>query len=261
MRTESEIRNASRNIREDILRLAYGVGKSGAHIAPALSMVEILSSLFLGCMTEHDQFVLSKGHGGLCYYAAMHQAGWISREQMESFDKNGGDFPGQPSRSELNKVAFSSGSLGMGLSFGAGLALSKKMKCESGRVFVLLGDGELNEGSVWESAMFSSHRDLNNLFAIVDKNGMQSDGFSKDIIGLDIDGLWEKAGWNVLNCDGHSEKDLMTALSSLSKNKPQILIAKTIKGKGVSFMENERAWHHAHMNEEQFQHAMKEVIE
>lgn len=261
MKTETEIRKASKEIRKDILRLAYKAGKTGAHIAPSLSMVEIMSSLLLGCITENDVFILSKGHGGLCYYTAMYQANMISREQMDTFEINGGDFPGQPSRSSTNNIVFSSGSLGMGLSYGAGIALSKKNRGESGRVFVLLGDGELNEGSVWESAMFSSQKKLNNLIVIIDKNGMQSDGFSKDILELNIDGLWENAGWEVSNCDGHSENALLIELHHNSSGKPRAIIANTIKGKGVSFMENERNWHHSHLTDEQYTRAMAEVAE
>lgn len=149
----------------------------------------------------------------------------------------------------------------MGLSYGVGIALSKKLKGQTGRVFVLLGDGELNEGSVWEAAMLAVHKKLNNLIAIVDRNNMQSDGFSKDILDINIQSIWNGYGWESQVCDGHNIEKLIEAFNSTDKNgdKPQVIIANTIKGKGVSFMENERAWHHAYMTDEQFQAALAEV--
>lgn len=246
-------------MRLDILRLAHAAGRKGAHIAPSLSMVEILAVLFVEVMDhERDLFVLSKGHGALCYYTAMHRAGLIGRDQLDTFEENGGEFSGQPSRSDRNRIAFSSGSLGMGLSYGAGRALAKKRSGDGGKVYVLIGDGELNEGSIWEAAMFSAQFELNNLVAIVDKNNMQSDGCSKDIMRLDIQSVWQSFGWDVATCDGHDVSALREALSS-ENNRPRVLIAETVKGKGVSFMEHQRGWHHGHLTDAQYAEAMAEV--
>ena len=251
----------SKNIRKNILRLAYKAGNKGAHIAPSLSMVEIGSVLFSDVMRkDQDFFILSKGHGGLGYYTAMAEGGFITPEQLETFEDNGGQFPGQPSRSKENGIQFSSGSLGMGLSYGAGLAWEAKREGQDRNVYVYLGDGELNEGSNWEAAMFIPYKGLNNVTAIVDKNGMQSDGFSADILDVDLGKLFEACGWEVVECDGHDEEDIYRAFEKVTE-KPKAIIAKTVKGKGVSFMENDRIWHHNHMNEEQYNAAIKEVEE
>lgn len=255
-----QIKSASKRMRLDILRLAYKAGKKGAHIAPSLSMVEILSALFLGVLRrDKDEFVLSKGHGGLCYYTALYQEGRITGEQLDTFEENGGDFPGQPSKSEENGIIYSSGSLGLGLSYACGIAWDAKRNGLDKKVYVLLGDGELNEGSVWESAMFASHQGLSNLIAVIDWNGMQSDGFSRDILSLDLETVWSSYGWNVIICDGHKEEELLDAFKCANSLRPTVILAKTVKGKGVSFMENDRSWHHNHLNEEQYRRAMGEV--
>lgn len=259
MATIMQLKDVSKAMRLDILRLAYAAGRKGAHIAPSLSMVEIMAVLFVDVMDhERDLFVLSKGHGALCYYTAMHQAGLIGKDQLDTFEENGGEFSGQPSRSDRNRIAFSSGSLGMGLSYGAGRALAKKRSGDGGKVYVLIGDGELNEGSIWEAAMFSAQFGLNNLIAIVDKNNMQSDGCSKDIMRMDVQSIWRSFGWDAKTCDGHDASALRDALISES-NRPRVLLAETVKGKGVSFMEHQRGWHHGHMTEAQYVEAMAEV--
>jgi transketolase len=186
----------------------------------------------------------------------MFQAGLMSKEQLDSFDKNGGDFPGQPSKSLENAIAYSSGSLGLGLSYGAGLALGAKLRGANERVFVLLGDGECNEGAVWEAAMFAAHQRLN-LIAIVDQNGMQSDGFSRDILDVDLEKVWRAFGWETVVCDGHNIDALTDALNR--DGTPRIILAKTIKGKGVSFMENNRKWHHYFLTPEEYEKAKNEV--
>ena len=148
----SDLSSMVKNVREDILRLAYEAGKKGAHLGSSLSMVEILSVLFADHFDfQHDKFILSKGHGGLGYYSVMYAVGQISKEQLDTFEKNGGDFPGQPSRQPDNGVLYSSGSLGLGLSYGVGHAWSMKFRRKKGKVIVVLGDGELNEGSIWEA--------------------------------------------------------------------------------------------------------------
>jgi transketolase len=194
-------------MRLDMLRLAHAAGRKGAHIAPSLSMTEIMAVLFTEVMDhKKDIFILSKGHGGLCYYCAMYQARLITLEQLNTFEDNGGIFPGQPSRCKENGIAFSSGSLGLGLSYSAGLALNKERT-----IYTLIGDGELNEGTNWEAAMFASHQNLTNLIAIIDRNEMQSDGFSKDILKIAPDKLFDAVGWNVVACDGHNIGSLLKA--------------------------------------------------
>lgn len=249
-------------VRKNILYLTNRAGKKGAHIGPSLSLVEILTVLFSQCFDfSKDKFVLSKGHGGLGYYASLYETGQITKEQLETFEQNGGDFPGQPSRQPGNSIIYSSGSLGLGLSYGAGLAWSMRRQEEDGRVVVLLGDGELNEGSVWESVMFAKQQELSNLLAIVDWNGMQSDGKTEQIISMDLEEIWRAFGWEVMVCDGHNTEELKRVFTCKENGKPRVILAKTTKGKGVSFMENDRRWHHGGLNEEQYEAALKEVEE
>ena len=258
----TQLKEGAKAMRLDVLRLAHGTGKRGAHIAPSLSSIEILVVLHNAVMKlREDIFILSKGHGGLAYYTALHQAGLISKEQLDTFDEPGGDFPGQPSKKESLGIDYSSGSLGMGLSYGAGRAKALKSKGSSASVFVLLGDGELNEGSVWEAAMFASHAKLDNLIAIVDVNGMQSDGFSKDILNMDVKRIWDAFGWNVIDCNGHDVDDLYKAFAraKLHEGCPHVLLASTVKGEGVSFMRNVAKWHHSPLSDSEYEQARNEV--
>ncbi len=242
--------------RADILNAAKKVGRVGAHIAPSLSVVDICLAV-LKKMKTNDIFVLSKGHGALGYYAAMHQLGKMTDEAFASFEDNGGQYPGQPSRTEENGIQYSSGSLGMGLAYGAGVAWARRET----DVYVISGDGELDEGSVWEAALFAKQNKLNNLVLIVDNNGLQSDGKCCEIMDMDLDGIFTSLGWNVLRCDGHVLSDLESCVIKRDEKKPTVIIARTIKGKGISFMENDNLWHHSELKEEQFNAALVELGE
>jgi transketolase len=257
----SELTVAAKSIRLNILRLAARAGAEGkgAHIAPSLSMAEILAVLFTKALRPQDVFILSKGHGGLAYYAALREAGIISDEQLDSFETDGGDFPGQPSRSAENSILFSSGSLGMGLSYACGLAIAAKKTGIDKHIYVLLGDGELNEGSNWEAVMFAKQQKLDNIIAVVDYNGMQSDGASTEILDVDLKNAFNAFGWRTRDCDGHSVDELAEAFHFSKGESPFAVLARTIKGRGVSFMENNNAWHHNRLNDEQYQSAIKEV--
>ena len=247
-------------MRLNILKLAAKVSEEGkgAHIAPSLSMVEILAVLFKKIIRKQDDFILSKGHGGLAYYTALREAGIITGEQLDSFENDGGDFPGQPSKNIQNGIIFSSGSLGMGLSYGCGLALAAQKRGEDKKVYVVIGDGELNEGSNWESVMFAKQQKLGNVVAVVDYNGMQSDGKSSEIIEVDLESTFKAFGWNVTVCDGHSTEELSRAFAGLNPQLPTVVLAKTVKGKGVSFMENDNTWHHNRLNAAQHEKAIAE---
>ena len=240
--------------RMDVLRAAVSAGPTGAHIAPSLSLIEI-SLAVLDSKKDGDSVILSKGHGALGYYAAMHQLGIMSDDEFQSFEQDGGLFPGQPCRNGNDKIEYSGGSLGMGLSYAVGVATAKKAK---GNVFVILGDGELNEGSNWESAQFASRLGLSNLIAVVDNNGLQSDGYCEEIMGVDYRKVWGAFGWDVFECDGHSVEQLKKVIGS-ARSRPTVIFANTIKGKGVSFMEQNNEWHHHTLNEEQFNNAAEEV--
>lgn len=241
--------------RLDILDAALSAGKIGAHIASSLSLVEI-SLAVLECCAEDDVFILSKGHGALGYYAAMHQLGKITDGQFASFEQDGGNFPGQTSRNLDIGIQYSGGSLGMGLSYGVGIALAHKNSA-----YVILGDGEINEGSVWEAAALASRLNLSNLTAVIDHNNFQSDGRCEDIMGMDIPTVWKAHGWNVEVCDGHSVEAIKNALKIRDAAIPSVVIAETMKGRGVSFMENDNAWHHNVLKKDDYEKACQEVRE
>lgn len=267
----SRIEVNARRMRKNIIELAYRVGQNGAHLGPGLSIVEITAVLFCGVMKieptnpkwdERDRFILSKGHGSLGYYTAMAEAGIISFEDLNTFEENGGAFPGQPSKNIDKGIEFSSGSLGLGLSLGTGVALSGKRKGKKFRTFVLMGDGECNEGTVWEAAMSASHFKLGNLVAIVDRNGIQSDGPSNTILDMgDIAEKWRAFGWDVVEVDGHDIEALLDGFLKPRSDvgKPMVVIAKTVKGKGVSFMEGNNDWHHNRLTAEQREAALREI--
>ena len=243
------------NTRKDILKAALNAGKTGAHIAPSLSLVEISLAVLKTFDTDEDTFVLSKGHGALGYYAAMHQMGLITDEQFESFELDGGEFPGQPSRTVNNHIDYSGGSLGMGLCYGLGTAIASP----ESKTFVIMGDGEVNEGSVWEAAMLAAKKNVNNLIAIIDQNGLQSDGKCDDILGMNLVDLWKAYGWYTITCDGHSVEDIVSAIQSRSDEKPTVILAQTTKGKGVSFMENDNTWHHHELKQNEYELAIEDI--
>ena len=261
---------ASSNMRRNIIHLAHQAGSNGAHIGPALSIVEIMAVLYLQIMKIHptdpawvqrDRFILSKGHGALGYYVALYEAGVITKEELYTYEVNGSFFLGQPSKKLQKGIEYSSGSLGLGLSYGTGIALAAKRRNESFHTYVLMGDGELNEGSVWESVMFAKHNRLSNLTAIIDRNNMQSDGASDDIIGVDMEALWKGFGWEVVTCNGHDVKQLIEAFQHKDTDNPKVIIASTVKGKGISFMENSKDWHHNRLADELYQKALSELTE
>ena len=248
--------NIEGRARKDILDAALSAGPAGAHIGPSLSMVEIA----LACMDEmadSDKFILSKGHGALGYYAAMHQSKKITDEQFATFEQNGGEFPGQPKRGKTNGIDYSSGSLGMGLSYAAGLAYANR----NNFYYVVLGDGELNEGSVWESAGLIKQHGLANVIAIVDYNGLQSEGRTVDIVGMNLQAIFKGYGWRVIECNGHAMDELKQSIETAknSKSVPFVIFAHTVKGKGVPFMENNNEWHHHELSQEKYGFAMGEI--
>ena len=260
----------SHEMRRNALTMAHMAGSNGAHLGAGLSIIEIMSTLYNGVMfydlqnpfsPDRDRFILSKGHGALGYYTALSSAGIISEEQLFTFEKNGGDFPGQPRKNLDLGIEFSGGSLGLGLSYGVGMALAGKKRAMKYNVFVLVGDGEINEGSVWEAAMSAVHFELQNLTVIVDANGMQSDGKTTEIMSNRLPEIWSGFGFNtVLVQDGHSIEELYDAFTSIFDNgMPKVIIANTVKGKGISFMENNNEWHHGVLNKEKYDLAMSEV--
>lgn len=269
-KTILKIKDFSYRLRKNILEMSNEAGANSSHFGGALSIVEIVSTLFCHKMNinddkswpKRDRFILSKGHACLAYYAALCEIGYISKSELKTFEKDGSNLLGHPVANNELGIDFSNGSLGMGLSLGIGLAISSKKKKLDFNVYVILGDGECNEGSVWEAAMSGAHFQLDNLFAIIDRNNFQQTGTSDEIMSLkNIKEKWASFGWNVLEIDGHNISEIINALSSKINNKPTALIANTIKGKGFSFSENDNNWHHAVMTKSNYEKALKEISE
>ena len=265
----TRIEAMARRMRRRTLELAFSAGNNGAHLGSALSIIEIMAVLYGGilrvdplnpCSEDRDRFILSKGHGSLGYYTALAEAGFLSYDELFTFEENGGLLPGQPVMNQDKGIEFSSGSLGHGLSLGIGVSIAGIKRGKKFNVYILMGDGECNEGSVWEAAMAAKHYGLSNLIAIIDANGLQSDGKREKIMSADYEKIWNGFGWNVIGVDGHNIRDLYGIFTLPDNNQgPSVIIARTIKGKGVSFMENNNEWHHNRLTKEQFDTAIIEL--
>jgi transketolase len=228
----------------------------GSHIGSILSVADIIAVLYndiahvnpnVPNMPNRDRIILSKGHAGAAIYAALAEKGFFDIELLKTHYQNGSVLSGHVSHKGVPGVEISTGSLGHGLSIGAGMAYVAKKDLKSHYVYVILGDGENDEGAVWEAALISNHFKLDNLIAIIDYNKMQSLDFVENTISLaPLADKWKAFGWNVIEIDGHNHNELRTAYQSakINKGKPSIILANTIKGKGISFMENDILWHY-----------------
>jgi transketolase len=251
-----------RQLRRIVLEQAHRAGVG--HIGSALSVVEVLVAVSRVVRRQpgdpdRDRFVLSKGHAALALYAALHAAGRISREQLDGYCGDGTLLGTHPEH-ELHGVDFSTGSLGHGLSLGAGAALAARMQGSDRRAFVLVSDAELNEGSLWEAAMFAAHHRLANLVAVVDANGQQALGYTREVLDLEpLADRFEAFGWDAVEVDGHDVDALVDALDRPAGERPRAVIARTTFGKGVSYMESLVKWHYWPMSDEDFQRALAEV--
>jgi len=258
-----------KTLRKTVLEMAYA--GSSVHIGCAFSIIELLSVLYRSHLCypnndpfdkNRDYFLLSKGHGIMAQYACMRELGWLCDDDFLNYFSDGTDLKGL-SDSRIPGVEVTSGSLGHGFSVGIGLAIGAKLHNTNQKIYALVGDGEINEGPIWEGVLFAAHHKLNNFMAIVDKNGFQAMGSTQDIIRLDsIQKKFESFGFEVIVIDGHNEKSINEAILQLwhgDDSKPKALIAKTIKGKGVSFMENNNLWHYSRLNKKSFQQALLEV--
>ena len=243
-----KLKSISNIVRYNIIEQTY-LKKSG-HLGGSLSCADILINIFNNYIfnNKNNKFILSKGHCALSLYSVLLQANKLKRKDYDSFANQGTLFGEHPSPKINNKyINFSTGSLGHGLSFGSGMAFSKALKKKPGLIFVLMSDGEMNSGTIWESAMLSSKLKLDNLVAIVDYNKFQATGRSNEILNIKpLNKKWKSFGWEVLECDGNNHSSISLNLKKLlkNKNKPKILICHTIKGKGVNFMENDNNWHY-----------------
>lgn len=264
-----ELQVIAKELRKNIVEMIYRA-KSG-HPGGSLSIADILSVLYWKEMNidpinpkseNRDRLVLSKGHAAPALYAALIEKGYVSKDLIPTLRKWHSPLQGHPDMKKLNGVEMSTGSLGQGLSVGNGMALSSKIFKNDYRVYVILGDGELQEGQVWEAVMTSAHYKLDNLVAIIDYNNLQIDGKVSDVMGvLPITDKFKSFNWNVIEIDGHSYEEIIDALNEARnlKGKPTAIIANTIKGKGISFMENNGAFHGAAPNDEQYEQAMEEL--
>lgn len=263
-----DLKQFSKELRLSVLKMAYDCGKNGSHVGPGLSSIEIMATLYGDVLKydvnhpedeNRDRLVVSKGHCVLAYYSALNKVGFLSDEDIASFETNGSHFHGHAMRNLENGIEFSGGSLSMGMTFAVGLALSCKRKGNINRVFALVGDGECDEGLIWEAAMSAAHYGLNNFTVIVDRNKLQYDGPTEKVMNqIDLAKKFEAFGFDVFVVDGHDCDALSKALK-ITSDKPTCVIADTIKGKGVSFIEGVKEWHHHTLSQEEYEQAVKEV--
>lgn len=264
----SASRDFARRVRAHALRMVYRAGAS--HVATGLSMADILAVLYCGVARvdpsepkapDRDRVILSKGHGAAAFYAALAESGFIPTSALETFCQDGTQLAGHVSH-HVPGVDFSTGSLGHGLSIGCGVALGFKRRGWPSRAFVILSDGECDEGSIWEAALFAPHHALDNLVAIVDYNGIQSFGSVSEVLELEpFAEKWAAFRWDVHVVDGHDHGALQAAFARLPSvpGRPHVIIARTVKGKGVSFMEGQLSWHYRSPTAEQLRAALEEV--
>tara|TARA_B100002003_G_scaffold193166_1_gene182610 strand:+ start:4943 stop:5803 length:861 start_codon:yes stop_codon:yes gene_type:complete len=266
----NEIEQMSKRMRKNVLDTALAAGADSSHFGGGLSIIEITATLYGAIMrydnnnpewSERDRFILSKGHGVLGYYTALVEAGFIPVEDLMTFEKSESYLLGHPVINRKKGIEFSNGSLGMGLSLGIGVALAGKRKKNKHNVYVVMGDGECNEGSVWEAAMAASQFKLDNLVGIIDKNNFQQTGANSDIMSVgDLTAKWSSFGWDVIEVDGHNVSELYDAFTrEKSSEKPVAIVARTVKGKGFSFSENDNEWHHKVLTNKQHQIAITEL--
>lgn len=267
--SEEYFLNLSKKIRKSILKIIYRT--KSPHIGGSLSTVEILVSLFFKALKvspadpanpNRDRFILSKGHACPAFYAVLAERGFMTEEDLQGFAVDNGVLEQHPTRDIKRGIEVSTGSLGHGLSIGIGMALAAKKERKNYKIYVLLSDGELNEGSVWEAAMFASHHNLDNLVAIIDYNKIQALGYTKNIINLEpLSKRWSSFGWAVSEIDGHDYGQILEVFDKIpfSIRKPNIIIGHTVKGKGISFMEDKLLWHYRSPNDEEYEMALKEL--
>ena len=264
------IKKFSKKLKKNILDMALHAGSNSAHIGGALSLTDIVACLYSSIMKidktnpeneDRDRFILSKGHACLVLYSALMEVGLISKKDIKDFESDNSDLPGHPVINRKKGIEFSNGSLGMGLSVGIGVALALKKKNKRNKVYVAMGDGECNEGSIWEAAMSASNYNINNLITIIDKNNFQQTGTTSEIMqNNNLKEKWLSFGWNVIEIDGHNIEEIYNSLTSIeTTNKPKLILANTIKGKGLKFAENKNEWHHSVLTQKFYDEAIKDI--
>lgn len=265
----TELKEIATHVRKNALTAVHAAGSG--HPGGSLSIADVLTLLYFEVMhidpkypnnPDRDRLVLSKGHCTPALYGVLAERGYFPREDMKLFRKTGSYLQGHPDMKSVPGVDMSSGSLGQGVCAANGMALAAKIDKKDYRVYTILGDGELEEGQVWEAAMYAPHYKLDNVTAFVDFNGLQIDGNVTDVMSpLPIDEKFKAFGWHVIVCDGHNYEAMLAAINEAKqiKGKPTVIILKTTKGKGVSFMENNASWHGSAPNDEQYAQAISEL--
>ena len=256
-------------LRKTVLDMAYA--GSTVHIGCAFSIIELLAVLYRNHLryprndplaAGRDYLVLSKGHGVMAQYACMRELGWLNDDAFSHYFSDGSDLKGL-SDSRILGLEVTSGSLGHGFSVGVGLAMGAKLRGTDQKIYALVGDGEINEGPIWEGTLFAAHHDLNNFMVIVDENGYQAMGSTQEVLKLDsIQSKFESFGFEAITIDGHDETAIDNAITQLwesDSRSPKALIAKTVKGKGVPFMENNNIWHYTRLDPETYAQALYAV--
>ncbi len=260
----------TKTLRKTVLDMAYA--GSSVHIGCAFSIIEILAVLYRNHLrypgnapdaAGRDYFVLSKGHGVMAQYACLRELGWLKDADFSEYFSDGSDLKGL-SDSRIPGLEVTSGSLGHGFSVGVGLAMGAKLRATDQRTYALVGDGEINEGPIWEGSLFAAHHHLKNFMVIVDENGFQAMGSTKEVLHLgSIHAKFECFGFETVSIDGHDEAALDQAITRLwasSSPSPKALIAKTVKGKGVPFMENNNVWHYTRLDAQTYMQALAAVV-
>ncbi len=268
MKSREELEALAKRIRLGIVQMTYQSGLKGAHLGGSMSVADILAVLYgevLHYDTRHplapdrDRVILSKAHAAVALYAALHEAGFLTKDEIDHAMQGDSPFFEHPRMDPAHGIEFSGGSLGQGLSLGMGTALGLKKKGISAKVYVILGDGECDEGQVWEAAAAVAHFGLTNVTVIVDDNGLQFDGRKEEILKAgDPAARWASLGYDVTVTDGHDTEALRNALLAES-DKPRVILAKTVKGKGVRFAENEVTWHTGRLTDDLYQEAIREI--
>ena len=260
------LKKRSLEIRKEILNTGFLCGEP-AHIGGALSMVEILTVLYfkvlnLNLKNPEDRFILSKGHGFLGLLSTLYIKKIISKKILNSFQQNGSEMIAHPIMNPDLGIETSNGSLGQGLSFGVGLSIANKLKNKKHKTYVILGDGECYEGSVWEAAITATENNLDNLYVFIDANGHQNDGkIGKKMNFQDLVNKWKGFGWNVKKINGHNHNEILDSLKKTKKNIPTAIVCKTIKGKGIKLMENNNDWHHGRVTKNIYKNCIKDLNE
>jgi len=256
-------------LRRHVIKMIYTAGSG--HPGGSLSAADIVTALFFEVMDhsperkdlqDRDHFILSKGHAAPIYYAALAESGYFPVDELLTLRKLHSRLQGHPSRVKTPGVEMSTGSLGQGLSVANGLALALRLQGLDRKVYCLCGDGEMAEGQIWEAAMFASHNHLDNVIAIVDRNGLQIDGRTEDVMALEpLADKWKAFGWNVMFMDGNDMWQVLETLNEARQHKggPTVIVAKTVKGKGVSFMEGNVGFHGKAPNQKEYEQAMHEL--